>query len=51
VRNYLIRLLPRVLGVEAVVGVRVQDLERGDPAVDETAKALPMNAMALTSAS
>ncbi len=50
-RNYRIRLLPRVLGVESLVGIRVQYPGTGDPFVDEWAEACPRQSMLVAPAS
>ena len=51
VRNYLIRLLPRVLGVEAIVGIRMQDPGSWKPAIDVSTEPSPGHAVALAPAS
>jgi len=48
---YRIRLLLRVLGVEAIVRMRMQDLGLGDTAVSERSETRPRQARTLTAAS
>ena len=49
VRRYRIRLLLRVFGVEAVVGIWMQDTGTGKMTLHERAEAIPVQAMPLTS--
>src|SRR4029079_12734248 len=48
-RSYRTRLLPWVLGVGAVVRVRVQDLDLRNPTIDELIEPLPRHPVTLTS--
>jgi hypothetical protein len=42
--NYLIRLLPWVFGVKALVEIRVQNLGAGQPTVDHRFEVVPLAA-------